>query len=398
MPLILALMTLVFLAPFVDRRRPRRAVHIDLAAMLAGGASLVFFARGNLGLSTPIAWAGLAVLLVRMLQLVRRPGERQDPLTPWASPGLLLGATGVLLAARALYNAVVAHASDVGYTSVFGAQAFLDGFPVYARTAVDLAAYGPATHMLYVPFTALFPLDYGLLRGSAHAAHAAAISFDVLTVIALYALGRRLRGHGLGAVLAFAWAANPLTFYPMAASTNDGLVGLLVALALLALASPVGRGVFGGLAAAAKFVPALLLPLLAAGPRRIDRRASELFALGAVAAVGAVTLPILPDGGVREIYDVAVGDLAQVDSPFSIWGLWGLPEWLRLGALGVVCVFALATAWIPRERSPATVAALATAILVGAEMTLPHWVHWYAAWFLPAALVASFARHERPTA
>lgn len=397
-PLILALMAVMFVAPFVDPRRLGRAVHADLLAILAAGASLVFFAYGNLEVSTPMAWAGLAFLLVRMLQVVRNPAERQDVLAPWASPRLLLGAAVVLMAGRGLYNALVGYASDVGYASVFGAQAFLDGFPVYASTGTDLSAYGPATHMAYVPFTALFPLAGGLLRGNGEAAHAAAIGFDVMTVIALYVLGRRLRGHGLGAVLAFGFAANPLTFYPMAASTNDGLIGLFVVLSLLAVASPAGRGVFAGLAAAAKYVPAVIIPLMAAGPRRIERRAAEFFALGAVAAVAAVTIPILPDGGVREIYDVSIGDLAQINSPFSIWGLWGLPEWLRLAALGLVCLFALATAWVPRHRSAATVAALATAILVATQMTLPHWVHWYAAWFLPAALVASFARHERPTA
>lgn len=398
MPLILLLMALVFVAPFVDLRRPRRALHADLAALLAFGVSLVFFERGNLDVSTPLAFAGLALLLVRMLQLARRPAEREDVLAPWASPRLLLAATTVLMAGRALYNVLVAHASDVGYYSVFGAQAFLDGFPVYASTGTELAAYGPATHMAYVPFTALFPLAGGLLRGADEAGHAAAITFDVLTALAMYLLGRRLRGHGLGAVLAFAWAANPLGFYPMAASTNDGLVGLLLVLALLALGSPMGRGAFAGLAAAAKWVPALILPLMAAGPRRIDRRSVEFATLGAVIAMGAVTLPLLPDGGVREIYDVSIGDLAQVDSPFSIWGLWNLPDAMRIAALAAVCLFALATAWVPRGRSPATVAALMTAILVAAQMTLPHWIYWYAAWFVPVAIVACFARHERPTA
>ena len=56
--------------------------------------------------------------------------------------------------------------------------------------------YGPVSYFLYVPFRAIFgwsgTWDY------LPAAHAAAIFFDLLTVVGLFFLGRRIRDTALG--------------------------------------------------------------------------------------------------------------------------------------------------------------------------------------------------------
>jgi hypothetical protein len=393
MPLVLGALAIISLAAFVDPRRLRARSHLDLLALLAIGLSWVPFGFGKLGLSTPLVFAALALLAARMLTLITARAPRGDPPAFRWSPATLALLTLALLAGRALYNAVVASASDVGYYSVVGAQAILDGFPVYTPHGV---AYGPAMHIAYLPFAALFPLPGGLIRGGDQAAHAAAITFDVLTALVLYVIGTQLRrgraGRRLGAVLAFAWAANPIGFYPMAASSNDGFVGLLIACAVLAFASPVARGAVAGLAGAAKWVPFVLLPLFASGRESLRRDRLMLYVLAAVAAIAAVTLPVLPPGGVREIYDVSIGHLANINSPFSVWGLWHLPNALRQLGLVAVVLLAVATAVVPRERSAATAAALATAILTAVEMTLPHWIYSYAGWYVPVALIAIFAR------
>ena len=56
------------------------------------------------------------------------------------------------------------------------------------------------------------------------ASHAASIAFDVITLGALYLLGRRLKGNALGIMLAYAWAAYPFTLFTLSSNTNDGLV------------------------------------------------------------------------------------------------------------------------------------------------------------------------------
>ena len=77
------------------------------------------------------------------------------------------------------------------------------------------------------------------------AAHAAAIAFDILTLLGLMLLGRRIRGPTLGVVLGFAWAAYPFSLWALASDTNDTLVGLLVLAALLVLRSAPARGALG---------------------------------------------------------------------------------------------------------------------------------------------------------
>jgi hypothetical protein len=51
----------------------------------------------------------------------------------------------------------------------------------------------------------------------------------------------------------------------------------------------------------------------------------------------------------------------------------------------------VAVAFWPRWRSPVQVAALAAAVTVAVQLGATHWFYFYAVWFLPLVLVASFA-------
>src|SRR4029079_15816896 len=99
------------------------------------------------------------------------------------------------------------------------------------------------------------------------AAHAAALAFDLLTMLGLFFAGRMLRagpdGRPLGLVFAYAWAAFPYTLFVLASNANDSLIALLVTVAFLALAHPRARGAVLALAASAKFAPLALVPLWA---------------------------------------------------------------------------------------------------------------------------------------
>ena len=70
---------LLFLAPFVDPRRPFRLLHLDLLVLLAFGVSHVFFNRGEIATSVPLVYPVLLYLLVRMLLAGFRPRERRGP-------------------------------------------------------------------------------------------------------------------------------------------------------------------------------------------------------------------------------------------------------------------------------------------------------------------------------
>src|SRR5205085_2154667 len=218
----------------------------------------------------------------------------------------VLGIGALLLSAsRVVFGLVGGKPIDVGYASVVGANRVWHHLVLYVNHSAHGDTYGPATYFAYVPFERLFPWtgqwDY------LPAAHAAAITFDLLTLLGLFLLGRRLMpgrsGNRLGFALVWAWAAFPFTLLGVIKGTNDGLVAMLLVYALLAFASPVRRGAVLGLAAAAKFFPLALLPLFAAGRGERGWRRPAACA-GTFAAVVAVTVwAYLPPQGLGRFYD-----------------------------------------------------------------------------------------------
>ena len=57
-------MCVLFLLPFVDPRRPFRWVHLDLLALLGFAASHIYFNRGEIDVSTPLAYPPMVYLLI----------------------------------------------------------------------------------------------------------------------------------------------------------------------------------------------------------------------------------------------------------------------------------------------------------------------------------------------
>ena len=255
----------IFFAAFFDPRRPLRLLHLDLVVLLAFGLSQLYFNQGRIDVSMPLVYPLLAYLVVRMLLAGFRPRERSERLVPrlpvrWMAVGLVL-----LVAFRVGLNLADSNVIDVGYASVVGADRIVHGEELYVANDVHGDTYGPVNYLAYVPFELLFPWDG--MWDSVPAAHAAAISFDLLTIVGLMLLGTTLRpgrgGRQLGLALAFAWAAYPFSLLALQENTNDLMVAAFLVLALAALRSPPGRGALLGLAGAAKFAPLALAPLLA---------------------------------------------------------------------------------------------------------------------------------------
>ena len=80
----------LFLAPFVDPRRPFRLLHLDLLVLLAFSASHFFFNRGEIGVSAPLVAPVLLYLLVRLGVAGFRGRERREPLIPLARHSWLI--------------------------------------------------------------------------------------------------------------------------------------------------------------------------------------------------------------------------------------------------------------------------------------------------------------------
>ncbi len=387
---------LLFLAPFVDLRRPLRLLHLDLLVLLAFGVSHIFFNRGEVATSVPLVYPVLLYLLARMLAIGFRRRERGEPLVPYA-PAWLLG-LGILFLVgfRIALNVADSGVIDVGYAGVIGADQIVDGDGLYGKFPEDNAhgdTYGSLVYLLYIPFEQALP--WSGAWDDLPAAHAAAIGFDLFTALGLFVLGRRMRaaaaGTVLGAALAYAWLAYPYSQFALQSNSNDSLVAALLVWTLVVITSPLGRGVLTGAGFAAKFATASLVPLLAAGNGRRSPRSLVFFAVALLAATAALILPFLPDGGFREIWDRTLGYQADRDSPFSIWGSVGGLDPLQIAIVGAVALFAAAVFFVPRWRTTAQVAALGAAVLISAQLVADHWFYLYIVWFSPLVLVALFA-------
>jgi len=402
---------LLFLAPFVDPRRLTRLLHLDLLVLLV-------FAAVPLGLfivpltRAPPQWlltggnllviVGLVYVIARMLPLGFRGGRDRDPLVPlvplrWLVVGLIM-----VMAFRAGYTLLdTARVSDVGAAGAAGADQIAKGHGIYngeiSRFLTYGDTYGPVNYLSYIPFEQAIPLKGDIY--DADSARLAATCFDLLVVIALLVVGRRLRpgreGLALGVTLAYAWATYPYTLFVLRYSFNDALVAALMLGAFIAVLHPIRRGVMLGLATAAKFVPIVLAPLFArgVGPPRV--RSILLFAFAFTAVVVVVFLPFVPDGGPREIYDRTLGLQAARNS--SIWDQTDI-SWLSWGeAPAQVATVALALFVAIRPATSAgQLAARAGAVMAALLLATRAWFPWYVIWFAPFAFIALFAAKDQP--
>jgi hypothetical protein len=399
-PFIWIPLCLLFLAGLTDWRRLRRTANLDLLVLLGFGVSHFFFNRGEIGLSVPLAYPVLVYLLARCLWIgFRGRGAGLRPV--WPTLWLLVAAL-FLMGFRVGLNMADAGAIDVGYAGVVGADKIAHGEPLYGDFPEDISSgdtYGPVNYLAYVPFERIWP--YSGEWDDLPAAHGASIAFDVATFILLLVLGIRIRpgpeGRRLAAILGFGWAAFPYAAYVLESDSNDSLIAALLVATLVLLAKPLWRGVTLSLATWAKFVPAVLAPMLLTydpspdkgTPAGVPRRkVMALFALGFVAVTVAVMLWPAIDPGLKVFYERTVGAQADRVSPFSVWGQDEALEPLRVALLAGTGALAIALAFVPRRKSLLQVAALSSALIIALQLTLHHWFYLYIVWFFPLMLVA----------
>lgn len=384
----------LFVVPFVNWRRPLSMRHLDLAVLASLSISLAFFSHANIGMSVPLAYPVLLYLLGRMLFIGlrgRRDGDQPLHLlipVRWLAVGVLF-----LAGFRIGLNVVNSNVIDVGYSGVIGAHKILHGQALYGHFPTDDPhgdTYGPVNYLAYVPWVAA--LGWSGHWDDLPAAHGAALTFDLATLLVLWLLGRKLGGSRLAWALAWAWVAYPFTLFVSNSNANDSLVALLVSLALLAAASAPRRGAGVALAGLAKFAPLALGPLLLAGPHGTIRARSTLRYLAGAAAAAAVVLGIVAlTSGLGDIFSRTLGYQTDRGSPFSVWGLWGwtgAPEIaVQIAGVGLALVLLV----VPRRRDAVAVAALAAAVLIALQLGITHWFYLYVVWFFPAVMVALLA-------
>ena len=400
---------LLFVAPFVDIRRPLQLRHLDLAVLLAFSISFYFFARGRIDISVPIVYPLLAYLFARLVWIGFGRTRNEPPALGEGSAlfgrRVLEAGIALLVIGYVLVTTLAAKVIDVGFASVIGAHLIATGDSLYGVASSSgqpllVDVYGPVNYLAYLPFERIFPWD-GVGWDSLPAARVASLVFAFGTAGCLYGLGRQVagsvRGYTAGLALAFAWLAFPFTLISVASSFNDSLVALLVSASLLALASAPGRGALTALAGLTKYGPLAIAPLMAAGTGEKRLRSLLPFLAAFVAVAVVVTVPLIPDGGIREIYDRSLGYQAGRGSPFSIWGQDPSLGFVQDAAKVFAALFALALYFFPRRRDLLQVAALASAALIALEVCAMHWFYPYLLWILPGALIAFLLLGSRPS-
>lgn len=400
---------LLFFAPFFDFRRPFSLLHLDLAVLLLLSVSLAFFNHGDIYQSVPLSYPPLVYLLCRMVWLMRRPrtgrgreGSHPTRLrllvpTPWLAVGVVF-----LIGFRIALNVTDSNVVDVGYAGVIGAQRIVEGKPLYGHYPADNEhgdTYGPVNYEFYVPFQQVF--GWSGTWDDLPAAHGAAIFFDLLATALLFLLGRRMRGPTLGVALAYAWVSFPFTLFVLECNSNDTLVADLILLALLAAShrgavASGARGAATALAGLTKFAPLALAPLLAtdalrSSPPRRRPLVYVAFMLGFIATAVLVSLPAFAHDSLHTIYERTIAYQSERDSPFSVWGLYGLRSEQHVFEILVV-LFACAVALVPRRQDMVGLAAGCGAVVIAVELALEHWFYLYVPWFFPLVMLALLGR------
>jgi Glycosyltransferase family 87 len=427
-PWVLWPMCAIFAAGLLDWRRLRSWRTLDVLALLSFTASLVFFDRGDVFISTPLIYPPLIYLAARMVWIAGsraprpvRVGDRHLL--------ILIGLIFALMGFRLGLNNQDSNVIDVGYAGVVGASRLLDGqvpygnFPQPAGTPCGGSygngdpvgyvqpdhrcespiangdTYGPSVYAAYVPAVAIF--GWSGRWDSLPAAHVAAGAFDVLAVAGLFVAGWRLRSPRIGVLLAFAWAASPFTAYSLNMNANDGLVGAAVAWTLAVLSIPAARGVMLAVAGFTKLGPFAMLPVLA------RMRGRVAMAIGFVAGTAALlSMLLLGSHGLTLLWDRTIAYQAGRITPMSIWTLPNYhPGWPHLGGLQKMAQIAIVIgiallAVFPRRgrRDAASIAALCGAAVIGAQLVASYWFYPYICWWLPAVVAGMLLpRGDRPT-
>jgi uncharacterized membrane protein len=420
----------VFLIGLVDWRRLRSIRNLDLLMLLAPFTiSLWFFNHGHIFAAMPPIYPAFAWLIGRGLWIAHRNRPPRGSVV-W-STWLLIAATIVLIGFRIDLNVQHSNVIDVGLSGVIGADRiahFVDpygSFPVeggrppcgpadasgeirdHIQTngrceAADQLGdtYGPVAYESYLP--AYGVLGWSGLWDSLPTAHATTVLFDLLCILGLFLVGRRLDGPRLGVILAFAWAAWPFTQYASSSNTNDLIGPTFLVWAFYFLTAPFKRGAFVALSAWTKLAPLLVVPLWSGYPEAAGLRLRRRYAAGFLVTSALAFSILLFDRsiwhGAETFFHETIGYQYGRSSPFSIWD-WGqyhakgLPDlhWVQRVLEVALVIGSLALFRWPRQRSPLRIAAYTSVVLVGFEAVLVHWSWLYLPWFFPFAAYAILA-------
>jgi hypothetical protein len=410
----------LFLAGTINWRRPLALRTLDMMALVSFVASLWWFDRGDVFVSTPLVYPPLLYLLGRMVWLGFSQRGRQVDIGPRHAL-VLVTLLFALIGFRMGLNNQDSNVIDVGYASVAGADRLLNGVLPYGHMPVAQGApcggrysngdpigyvqelngrcespvetgdtYGPTVYAAYTPFVAA--VGWSGKWDDLPAAHGAAAAFDLLATAGIFVAGWRLGSARVGLLAAFIWNANPFTLYALNMNTNDALVGALLAWTMAVLSLPAVRGALLAAAGLTKLAPLALVPLFAS----LRNRFVTLTAFAATSIL-LLSMLALDSEGLRLFWDRTFGYQLDRRTPMALWTLGTYhPGWPDLRSVQRVAEIAvvlgcLSLAFLPRRGKDAgQVVALAGAAVIATQLVARYWFYPYITWWLPLVALAFF--------
>jgi hypothetical protein len=389
-PLLVALpWAACFVLGLLDWHHPWRVEHLDLLALAGFFPVAMLLSDGISQAGLDLAAVCLGWLFVRMLGVSF--GKWPMPqLRPSINSRQLRVAIGILLLVR-LGSVAAGNVLDVGQASSLGAWRLLHGQHLYGAVswqgpgALRLYrpdSYGPFAYYAYIPFVAIFPPAPAVIATLLPAA-----CFDVLTLVGLHKLGCRLAGRPLAQAMMFAYLLYPFTNLSLMAETNDALIAALCIWTIVAAQRPGTRGLLIAAAALTKFIPALLAFQFLGIKRGRWRYALTLIA----SLAGILAWPLITSGAAQFLDSTFGYQLTQRGGgiQFSIWTYMPHVATLARPLLAAALVLvAISSMLRPPVQDARQHAALAAALLIGAQLLLGYWFYSYLIWFYPLLLVA----------
>jgi uncharacterized membrane protein len=186
----------------------------------------------------------------------------------------------------------------------------------------------------------------------------------------------------------FAYLLFPFPDLSLMAETNDALIAALCVWTIaVATERPVARGLLMAAATLTKFLPALLaLQFLGVSKGRWRYALTLLVSLAAMLAWPVIT------SGPAQFLDSTVGyQLVQRGggAQFSIWTYLPHAALVARPVLAAALVLlALSPMVRPPVQHPREQAALAAALLIGAQLLLGYWFYSYLTWCYPLVVIA----------
>jgi hypothetical protein len=125
-------------------------------------------------------------------------------------------------------------------------------------------------------------------------------------------------------------------------------------------------------------------------------RALTLYLAAFLGVAALALIPALSHDSLHTIYSRTIVYQTNRGSPFSVWGLYGLPGLQRAVEVAAVAL-ALSLAVLPRRPDLVGLAAACGAAVLATQLGIDHWFYLYIPWFFPLAMLALLGRFSDPS-